>query len=232
MQPIALVTGASRGIGAAIAHGLATDGYHVLCAARDTTKLKAVASAITAAGGSAEALALDVADEQAVITAFAGLTRLDVLVNNAGIGRFAPAEQLDLADLDAILAVNLRGALACCRGAIPLMKAGGGGRIINIGSVVSVKGYPNQTAYTASKHALLGATKSMAAELQADGIRVSAVLPGGVDTDMVGDARPDLDRSSLLSADDVAEAVQYLVGLSKRCCVDLIQLRRPGAAPF
>jgi NAD(P)-dependent dehydrogenase (short-subunit alcohol dehydrogenase family) len=112
------------------------------------------------------------------------------------------------------------------------MCAQGFGRIINVGSVVSVKGYPLQAAYTASKHALLGMTKSLAAEYQDRGVRVSAVLPGGVDTDMARDARPDLDPDTLMSAEDVAEAVSYLLALSPRVCVDCIQLRRAGAAPF
>lgn len=231
-RPVALVTGASRGIGAAVARDLASRNYHVIAAARSESDLATVCQQITDHGGSATARRLDVSDPDAIVAGFADLPRLDVLVANAGIGRFGMIDDLEPSDFDAVYAVNVRGAALCMREAVRLMRPCQAGRIIAIGSVVSVRGYPNQAAYTASKHALLGLTKSVAADVHSDGIRVSAVLPGGVDTDMVGDARPDLDRSQLMTPEDVAEAVAYLVTLSPRCAVDVIQLRRPGAAPF
>ena len=106
------------------------------------------------------------------------------------------------------------------------------GYIISISSVVGFKGYPNQSAYTAAKHGVMGLTKSLAVELQTHGIRVSAVLPGGVDTDMVRAARPDLDPSVLLQPEDVAQTVMYLLSLSDRAAIDQIYIRRRGSQPF
>jgi 3-oxoacyl-[acyl-carrier protein] reductase len=122
--------------------------------------------------------------------------------------------------------------MLCCREAMRMMVPQASGYIINVSSVVGFKGYPNQSVYTATKHAVMGLTKSLVVEAQADGIRCSAILPGGVDTDMVGDARPDLSRDELLSAEDVAGAVMYLVSLSDRAAVDQIYIRRRGSKPF
>jgi 3-oxoacyl-[acyl-carrier protein] reductase len=106
------------------------------------------------------------------------------------------------------------------------------GAIINISSVVGFKGYPNQAAYTASKHGVVGLTKSLAAEAQEHDIRVSVILPGGVDTHLVGDARPDLDRSVLMQPEDIAQTVLYLLSLSDRAHVDQIYIRRRTSKPF
>ena len=158
--------------------------------------------------------------------------RLDVLINNAGQGRFGPVEEFSIADFDQVVAVNLRGAFLCCQHATRMMIAQRDGYIINISSVVGFKGYPNQSAYTAAKHGVMGLTKSLAAEVQKYGIRVSAVLPGGVDTDMVRAARPDLDPSVLMQPEDVAQTVMYLLSLSDRAAVDQIYIRRRGSQPF
>jgi 3-oxoacyl-[acyl-carrier protein] reductase len=106
------------------------------------------------------------------------------------------------------------------------------GYIINVASVVGFKGYVNQAAYTATKHGVMGLTKVLSAEAQPHGIRTSAILPGGVDTDMVGDARPDLDRSVLLQPSDIAQTVMYLLSLSERAAIDQIYIRRRNSTPF
>ncbi len=157
---------------------------------------------------------------------------MDILVNNAGIGLFGPLEEFSLDDWERVMAVNLRSVFLCSREAILRMKPAGRGHIINISSVVGLKGYVNQGAYTASKHGVVGLTKVLAAELQPLGIKVSAVCPGGVDTELVTRARPDLDRSRLLKPEDVADTVLYLLGLPDRAAVDLIYLRRSTSAPF
>lgn len=233
---VVLVTGASRGIGEAIGLALGRCRAHVVLAARCADQLDAVAQRINDAGGTATAIATDLADERQIVRLFdhirEGPGRLDVLINNAGIGIFGPTAQFSTADFDRIMSVNGRGTFLCCREALRLMMPRRTGYIINISSVVGFKGYPNQAAYTASKHAVMGLTKSLAAETQAAGIRVSAILPGGVDTDMAGDARPDLDRTLLLSSDDVAQSVLYLLSLSDRAAVDQIYLRRRTSAPF
>ena len=158
--------------------------------------------------------------------------RLDVLINNAGIGRFGPLVDFASADLRQLAAVNLLGTFWCCQQAMRLMIPQRRGYIINISSVVGFKGYPNQAAYTATKHAVMGLTKSLAVEAQAHGIRVSAILPGGVDTGLAAGARPDLDPSILLQPEDIAQTVMFLLSLSERAAIDEIYVRRRTSQPF
>jgi len=233
---VAVVTGAGRGIGRAVALALGAAGAHVAAAARTVKEIEAAAEAIRAAGGEATAIRVDLADEASVTALFAQVRkrfkRLDVLVNNAGIGLYGPVAEFSPADFDRVLAVNLRGTFLCCRGAMKLMIPRGRGYILNISSVVGFKGYANQAAYTASKHGIMGLTKVLAVEAQAHGIRASAILPGGVDTDLVRDARPDLDPKVLLRPEDIAQAVLYLLSLSDRAAVDQIYIRRLTSQPF
>ena len=233
---VAVVTGAGRGIGRAVALSLAEAGARIVTAARTDAEIRAVADEIAAAGGEALAVPTDLADEASVRELFAAVRdrwgRLDVLVNNAGVGRYGPVAEFPVEDLDHLIAVNLRGTFLCCQEAVRMMTPAGRGTIVNISSVVGFKGYPNQAAYTATKHAVMGLTKSLAVEAQPHGIRVSAVLPGGVDTDLVRQARPDLDPSILLAPEDVAQTVMYLLSLSDRAAVDQVYLRRWSSKPF
>ena len=233
---VAVVTGAGRGIGRAVALALGDAGARVVAAARTRAEIEATAKAVRDAGGQALAHPVDLADEASVRALFAAVrdrwARLDVLVNNAGIGLYGPVETFPVQDLDRLVAVNLRGTFLCCQEAMRLMVPAGAGYIINVSSVVGFKGYPNQAGYTATKHAVMGLTKSLAVEAQEHGIRASAILPGGVDTDMVRQARPDLDPSILLQPDDVAHAVLFLLSLSDRAAVDQIYIRRRTGQPF
>ena len=233
---VALVTGASRGIGRAISTSLAAAGSHVVAVARNARQLDELVAEIAAAGGSATALPADLAEESQLREAFETIDRrfgrLDVLVNNAGIGVFGPLADYSTSDLDRLLSVNLRAPFLCCREALRRMIPQKRGYIINIASVVGFKGYVNQAAYTATKHGVMGLTKVLAAEAQPHGIRTSVILPGGVDTDLVGDARPDLDRSILLQPSDIAETVMYLLSLSERAAIDQIYIRRRNSMPF
>lgn len=232
----AVVTGAGRGIGRAVSLALAQAGARVVLAARTAAQIEAVAAEIARAGGRAVPVPADVADETSIAALFDRVRRefggLDVLVNNAGIGRYGPTETFAAVDFDAVIATNLRGTFLCCREAVRMMKPRRSGVIVNVSSVVGIKGYPQQAAYTASKHGVTGLTKSLAAEVQKDGIRVCVVHPGGVDTELASQARPDLDRSLLLRPEDVAGAVMYLVTLSDRASVDEIHLRRRTGQPF
>ncbi|MBI81875.1 MAG: hypothetical protein CMJ81_01640 [Planctomycetaceae bacterium] len=240
MQPdltgqTAVVTGAGRGIGRAISLALAECGAHILLAARTRLELEETASQIAATGGSTDVQTTDVADEAQVeqlLKRTDELGRLDILVNNAGIGLFGPAVDFATTDFDRILQINLRGTFLCSRAALKRMIPAGCGMIINIASVVGFKGYPQQAAYTASKHGVMGLTKSFAAEAQEHGIRVSAILPGGVDTEMIAQARPDLDPSVLIRPEDIAKTVLYLLSLSGQATVDQIYIRRRDGTPF
>jgi len=233
---VVLVTGAGRGIGRSVAAGLAERGARVYLCARSEDQLEEAVTEITKGGGTASAIAVDVSSEAGVASLFGRIRgeagRLDVLINNAGVGVFKPLASTTVEEFDHVQNVNVRGAFLCCKAALELMVPQKEGTIINIGSVVSFKGYPDQSAYAASKHALLGLTKSLAVEAQPCGIRVSAILPGGVDTDLITAARPDLDRSGLMQPEDITYTVFYLLGLPKRAAVDQIYIRRGAGTPF
>ncbi len=226
MKKRALVTGASRGIGEAIALRLAEEGFDLVLTGRDAEKLAGVQSACEALGAAAICIAADLSNEEAVLELFKRAGEIDLLVNNAGIGIFNPLTEVSLEEWREVQRVNVEGAFLCLREAMRGM-AGRGGRIINISSVVGVKGYPNQGAYGASKHALLGMAKTAIEEGRDSNIRVHSICPGGVATEMVKQSRPDLtDFSAMIQPSDVADAVVYLCGLSPNITVDVIHLRR------
>jgi 3-oxoacyl-[acyl-carrier protein] reductase len=233
---IALVTGAGRGIGRAISLALGTAGAHVIVAARTRPEIEAVAREIGQTGGVASIWPVDLSSEAGIGTLFDFIRekfgRLDVLVNNAGIGLFGPIVEFAAADLDRLYTINVRGTFLCCQQALKLMIPQAGGYIINIASVVGFKGYPGQAGYGISKHGVIGLTKSLAVEAQPYGIRVSVVSPGGVNTDMIGEARPDLDRSVLLQPEDIAQTVMFLLSLSDQAAIDEIYIRRRASQPF
>jgi 3-oxoacyl-[acyl-carrier protein] reductase len=185
----ALVTGGSRGIGKAAAQALAARGARVILTyARDADAALRAVQEIEAAGGKAEAERLDVANyqesEQTVSALIKRAGRLDILVANAGIAIDGLLMRLKEADLDAVLAVNLKGALACAQAAIKPMARARAGRILFVSSVVGQMGNAGQVAYAASKAALIGATKALAREYASRNITVNALAPGYVDTDM------------------------------------------------
>ncbi len=231
VQSCAIVTGGSRGIGLAIARRLAETGdMPVIICGRNAKHLQAVQHA------GIESVVCDVSREEDVLRLFASLDARNmvpaVLVNNAAVGIFGSITDTTLEDWETVQAVNVRGPFLCTREAMQRMRANGGGRIINIGSVVSVKGYPRQSAYTASKHALLGLTKVTAVEGAEDGIIAQIICPGGVDTDMVGDARPDLDRSKLIGPEDIADAVMFCLQQQGNAITDIVPIRRRTSQSF
>lgn len=219
----ALVTGASRGIGKCIAETLAATGLHVVITyAGKAVEAAAVAADINAAGGSAAAFQLNIAEEGAVSAFFAehikDKLRLEVLVNNAGITKDGFLVRMKDSDFDAVLDVNLRGAFLCLREAAKLMTRQRSGRIVNITSVVGQMGNPGQVNYSAAKAGLIGMTKSAAKELASRGVTVNAVAPGFIETDMTL-ALSDEVRTSYLdhiplkcfgSVQNVADAVAFL----------------------
>lgn len=190
---VAFVTGGSRGIGAAICKKLAADGLHVVAAARSVDKLKAVVDEITAAGGSAEAVAVDVTDFKGLADAIDSIAdkhgRLDVLVNNAGITKDGLLLRMDDEDFDVVLNANLKSAFVAIRAAArPMMRLKAanavGGRVINIGSVSGVIGNAGQANYSASKAGLIGLSKTVARELSGKNITCNVIAPGFITTDM------------------------------------------------
>jgi len=220
---VALVTGGSRGIGRATAAVLAEQGAHVVLTyvGNEAAAAEAV-GAIEGAGGKAEAARLDSADAEAcdktVSEIAKRLGRLDVLVCNAGISIDALVLRLRDDDFERVLSVNLKGAVACARAAIKVMMRAKAGRIVFISSVVGEMGNAGQTAYAASKAALLGVTKSLAREYATRGITVNAVTPGYVDTDMTSALSQEVREKMLVgvplgrtaTAREIGAAVAYL----------------------
>ena len=218
---VALVTGASRGIGRAVATRLAAAGAHVVAAARGENA-KGTADAIRDAGGSAESIGLDVTDAAGVDAAVAGIMagkgRIDILVNNAGITRDTLMLRMKRDDWDAVLQTNLTAAFTSVQAVLKPMIKQRSGRIINITSVVGQSGNAGQANYAASKAGLIGFTKAVALEVASRNITVNAVAPGLIDTDMTRAiaegaheewaARIPLKR--LGTPDDVANAVVFL----------------------
>lgn len=233
---VAIITGAGRGIGRSVALALAQNGAKVVLAARTEAQLQTVQSEIEALGGQALCLPTDVSSESAVKLlvrhTVAAFGRLDIVVNNAAVGVFGPFVQTSVEDWDRVMAVNVRGAFLLCREAIPYLKQQPPGFIINLSSVVGVKGYVNQSLYGASKHALMGMSKALAKEVQADGIRVHVICPGGVDTDFIGDARPDLDRSLLMQPAEIADIILFLLTRRGNAVIDEVHLHRASATPW
>lgn len=206
----ALVTGAGRGIGRAVALALAAAGAEVLLVSRTAAQLDAVAEEIGKEGGTARTLALDVTDAAAVRAAFAGIARLDILVNNAGVNRPQPFLEVDEDTLDAMLALNVKAAFRVAQGAARLM-AGKGGVIINMSSQMGHVGTERErTVYVMTKHAIEGLTKAMAVELAPKGIRVVSLAPTFIATPLT---QPFLDDPA-----------------TRQWIIDRIPLGRVGAA--
>jgi 3-oxoacyl-[acyl-carrier protein] reductase len=220
---VALITGASRGIGQAIALRLAAEGVFVIATATSETGAVATVEAISAQGGKAQAVKLDVTNSADVEALFKNIIaehgRLDILVNNAGITKDGLMMRMKDSDWDAVLDTNLKGSFNCLREASKVMTKARYGRIVNISSVVGEMGNPGQVNYCASKAGMFGMTKSAARELAKRNITVNAVAPGFIETDMTA-VLPEKGREALLqsipmerlgSVDDVAHAVYFLV---------------------
>ncbi len=233
---VAIVTGASRGIGRAVATTLAAQGVSVAISARSAEALHAVQQEIAANGGAAFPIVADLEDSNCgdtiVSQAIEQFGRLDILVNNAGIVHQGPILETSLEAWNRLMAVNARAPFLLCKAAVPHLQAAGGGTIIQIVSVIGVKGYVNQGVYTASKHALMGLSKVLAQEVQADNIRVHTILPGGVDTDMIADVRPDLSKDVLMQPQEIADIIMFLLTHRGNAVIDSVNIRRAVSSPW
>jgi NADP-dependent 3-hydroxy acid dehydrogenase YdfG len=237
-QKIAVVTGASSGIGAATARALAAEGFRVVCAARRTDRIEALASEI---GG--VAVSLDVTDAASVAALAADLDVVHVLVNNAG-GAFGadPIESADPEDWRAMYDVNVLGLVRVTQALLPALRASGDGLILNIGSIAGRRTYENGGGYTAAKHATRAVTETLRLELNGEPIRISEVAPGMVRTDEFALVRFGGDQAAAdkvyagvadpLVAEDIAEAVRWIAMLPAHVNIDelVIKPRAQAAA--
>lgn len=228
-----LVTGASRGIGAAVARRLAASGARVALLARSKDALAALATEI---GGGAVGLACDVRDTNTLTHALEQLPdRMggtpEIVVNNAGAFFIAPAQETSVNSFNDTLAVNLTGPFAVVRALLPGMRTAGNGHIVTIGSIADRTTFPGNAAYAASKHGLRALHEVLRAELRGTGVRASLVAPGPVDTDIWNPIDPDhrpgfTPRKAMLSAQAVAEAVYFVLTADPELNVDELRLSR------
>ena len=219
---IALITGASRGIGRACALKLAESGARVALAARNREKLEEVAAALRGQGREAFVVEMDLASADSIKDALSRTAkdfgRIDILVNNGAITRDGLAVRMKKDDWEAVIATNLSGAFFAIQQVLPAMMRERWGRIINVSSVVGKSGNPGQANYVASKAGLIGLTKSLAQEMASRNITINAVAPGFIDTDMTAALAPEqreqivsrIPLKRIGSADDVAAAVRFL----------------------
>jgi 3-oxoacyl-[acyl-carrier protein] reductase len=225
---VAVVTGAGRGIGRAIALKFAAEGADIACVSRTVENSEKVAAEVRAMGRKAWALAVDVADAAAVAAAgekiLAEAGRVDVLVNNAGITRDGLLMRMSDADWDAVLDTNLKGAFLFTKAVVRAMTKQRSGRIINVSSVIGLMGNAGQCNYSASKAGLLGFTMSAARELASRSITVNAIAPGFIETDMTSELKEEW-RAELLKkiplgcfgqVEDIAAAALFLAGPGAR----------------
>ena len=232
----ALVTGASRGIGKAIAMELAALGYDLALVARDAAALTEVIAALPDSCEKAVAIPADLCLEESyeavIAQTVSELGGLDVLVNCAGLSQSGSFTDVTPELWDRIFAVNAKAPFFLCKEALPYLKASPKSIVINIASVVGFKGYIHQSAYSSSKHALTGFTKVFAKEVQPFGIRVHLISPGGVATEMVRQMRPDIDADELIQPDEIAGLVRFLVTWEGKGTIDQLYIRRYSGLAF
>lgn len=232
MTPIALVTGASRGIGRAISVALATKKYQVALVGRDADTLKETKALCSKAGGDAHEFVADLADLEALPSLVSAVVErfgaLNVLINNAGVGGSGKVHEVDLERWDRCMQTNIMSVMHLTHAAAPHVKATPGGSIITIASVAARMTYSGGAAYAASKHAVLGFSGCIFEDLREFGVKVAAICPGFVDTEMV---TGNLDRAKMIGPEDVAEAVTYILDSSTRVCPTEIVLR-PQYSPY
>jgi NAD(P)-dependent dehydrogenase (short-subunit alcohol dehydrogenase family) len=232
----AIVTGASRGIGRAIAEALAEDGYSLTISARKPDTLEATAAEFRDKGYEVEPVAANMADEDGIKSVVQRhrerFGRLDVLVNNAGVGIGAAVAEQQSKYVDMQIAVNLRAIILFYRECAEMLRAAGAehGRavVVNLSSFAGKSGQPWLSVYSATKAGVVGYTQAMNKELNAEGVKSVAFCPGFVDTDMSDFVKETVDASEMMRPEDIAEGVRFMLRLSPPCIVPEIVFQRPG----
>lgn len=229
---VCVITGAGGGIGSKIADALFLRGFKLVLMGRNEEKLKK-----TANGRDCLIIPGDILDDNYIketiektVKVYGGI---DFLINNAGVAQSKAFEEVSMEEYDMIMNTNARAPFLMCKTALPYLKKSSSGTIINIASVTAHKGYALQSAYAASKHALLGFSKALSKEYYKEGVRVHVISPGAVFTDMVKISRPDLTGEGMLLSEDIAETVLYLIKMRGSASVaDEIELHRETKEPF
>src|SRR3954447_7222636 len=235
-QRAAIITGASSGIGLAIAHVLGEEGYAMTVAARRPEKLESAAQELRDKGYDLEVVAGPLGDEDGVKAVVAAhrerFGRLDVLVNNAGVGIGAPVADIETKKLDIQLGVNLRSIILFYREAVDLLRAAGqehrSALVVNTASIAGKRGEAWLSVYSATKGAVVSFTQAMHKELSNEGIKSTALCPGFVDTPMTDFVKGSVPAQDMITPDDIAEAVRLLLRVSPACIIPEIQFIRPG----
>jgi 3-oxoacyl-[acyl-carrier protein] reductase len=230
MPETALITGATEGIGRATAFGLGRAGYRVAVCARTEAKVRQLVKKLKAAGIEAAGAAADVGDADQTVRMIEEITgilgQIDVLINNAGILIARPFEELTLEDWDATMSTNVRSLYLVTRAVLPGMRQRKHGSIVNVASLAGRNGFAGGTAYTASKHAVLGFSRSLMLEVRKDNVRVIAICPGSVDTSLLKD-QPMLksEPSRILQPEEVADTILHTLSLPERAMVSELDIR-------
>jgi NAD(P)-dependent dehydrogenase (short-subunit alcohol dehydrogenase family) len=232
----ALVTGASSGIGLALAHALGEAGHALTVAARRPEKLAGAAEELRARGFEVEAVAANLVDEAEAAAVVAAhrerFGRLDVLVNSAGVGVGAAVGELSVKRVDMQIDLNLRAIMLFYRECVDLLRAAGAEHrnalVVNLSSIAGKSGQPWLSVYSATKAAVIGWTQAMNRELNGDGVKSVALCPGFVDTPMTDFVKSEVDAAEMISTADLAEAVRFLLRTSPACVIPEIVFQRPG----
>jgi len=233
---VAIITGASKGIGKSISFFLAKEKMRLALVSRSKDLLDEIKNDLPVDNSDVLVIPADLNDVSSPIIIIKEVIKkfgqIDVLINNAGIAISKKIEDTTIYDWERLININARAPFFLSKEALKYLKKSDLKHIINIGSVVATKGYNNQAAYAASKHALLGFSKVLAREVYKDNIRVSVISPGGVDTDLVTEMRPDIKKSELISPDEIAELIIFLLKQRGNAMIDHINIRRVTKEPW
>lgn len=234
---VAVITGAGGGIGRSTAVALSKEGVKIaLCGGNNIENLIKTAEMVKECGSEVFILPGNLTNwdfiSDCIDRIAANYGKIDILINNAGLALNKPFEETTKNDFDNIFAINVKAPFILCQKVLPYLRNSDHAAIINISSVVGHKGYPNQAAYAASKHAVLGFSKSLANEVYNQNIRVHTICPGGVYTDMVKVARPDLTGEDLITPEEIADIILFLLQSRGNAVIDEICVHRKGKQPF